>query len=54
MKVSTQPQFKIRLSHELKEALKKESELNKRSINSEICYHLEKAYGLNGKNQEAV
>lgn len=54
MKASEQPQLRLRLSHELKEILIKESKLNKRSLNSEICYQLEKAYGLKGNNQEAA
>lgn len=54
MKVRDYPQIKCRLSPELKAQLIKASELSNRTLNSEACYQLEKAYGLKVKNQETT
>jgi|GEM_PF-2393401 len=54
MKVRDYPQIKFRLSPELKLLLLKAADLSNRTMNSEVCHQLEKAYGLKGKNQEAA
>lgn len=54
MKVRDFPMMRIRISPELKELLKKAAESSNRTLNSEVCHQLEKAYGLKDSDMEAA
>lgn len=46
MKVREYPMMRIRVSPELKERIEQAAEADNRTLNSEICHQLEKAYGM--------
>lgn len=52
MKVREYPQIKVRISPELKQRIANGAELGNRTLNSEVCHQLEKAYGLKTTKQE--
>lgn len=54
MQVREYPQLKLRLRPELKEKIEQAAKASNRTLNSEACYQLEKAYGLKAGVQEAA
>lgn len=54
MKVREYPMMRIRVSPELKEKIDRAAKADNRTLNSEICHQLEKAYGLKQIDQEAA
>lgn len=54
MKVRDYPQIKVRISPELKQRIANGAALGNRTLNSEVCHQLEKAYGLKSQNEVAL
>lgn len=54
MKVREYPMMRLRVSPELKEKIEKAAKAENRSLNSEICYRLEMAYGIKGEAKAAA
>lgn len=53
MQVREYPQLKLRLKPELKEKIEQAAKASNRTLNSEACFQLEKAYGLKLDEQAA-
>ncbi|MGR6502802.1 hypothetical protein [Shewanella sp. Koi 1] len=54
MKVREYPQIKVRISPELKQMIANGAVLGNRTLNSEVCHQLEKAYGLKSPHEVAL
>jgi hypothetical protein len=48
------PQMRLRVSQDLKLKIEQSAKMGNRTLNSEICYQLEIAYGIKSKEQEVI